>query len=47
MLNFMPIVYKQVKMVIIELRKPCVDVYPTKKETHHLELFSSQKDHKG
>ena len=27
MLNFMPIVYKQVKMVIIELRKPCVDVF--------------------
>ena len=22
-------------------------VYPTKKETHHLELFNSQEDHKG
>ena len=23
------------------------NVYPTKKETHHLELFNSQEDHKG
>ena len=22
-------------------------IYPTKKGTHHLELFNSQKDHKG
>ena len=24
----------------------CIQLYPTKKETHHLELFNSREDHK-
>ena len=39
-------------MLVIEFMKNRwqsinVYIYPTKKETHHLELFNSQEDHKG
>ena len=32
--------------VTLTLTSDLVFIYPTKKETHHLELFNSQEDHK-
>ena len=34
------------KHISYERRKMACNVYPTKKETHHIELFNDQEDHK-
>ena len=44
--------YLRLRLVEVRLPESCsslvkhLKIYPTKKETHHLELFNSQEDHK-